>query len=88
MSSTSNKQKEQAMETKAWYESKTIWGSIISVGALVAGFFGIKDEVDPETQAKLVDNIVVIAGAVGSVIGTVLSIYGRIKANATIAPKQ
>jgi len=71
------------METKSWYESKGIWGGIISVLALVAGAFGV-NELTPEVQAQLVDNAVVLASVLASLIGTILGIVGRLKAKSTI----
>lgn len=59
------------MNTKPWYKSKTIIGSIVAILALVAGAFGY--EFGPEAQEGIV------TGAVG-VIGGALAIYGRVKA--------
>jgi len=60
------------METnKAWYKSKTIWGSIVAILALVAGAFGYS--VGQEAQAEIVSAVI-------GVVGGLFAIYGRIKA--------
>ncbi len=59
------------MNTKPWYKSKTIIGSIVAILALIAGAFGY--EVGPEAQEELVTALIgVVAGG--------FAIYGRIKA--------
>lgn len=63
---------------KEWYESKTVWGGLIAVGAAVAGGFGII--IDQDTQDQIAEGIVVIATAAGGL----LAIYGRIKADSEI----
>jgi len=63
---------------KKWYESKTVWGGLIAVGAAAAGAFGIV--IDADTQDQIAECIVVIATAAGGL----LAIYGRIKADREI----
>ena len=66
------------MESKAWWQSKTIWGSIISVIALGLNSFGFT--LGTDDQQMLVDTILqlVTAGGAG------LAIYGRVKASKSI----
>lgn len=59
------------MSEKPWYKSKTIWGSIVAVLALVAGIFGY--QIGPDAQAEIVTGLV-------GVVGGAFAIYGRIKA--------
>ncbi len=66
------------MDTKQWWESKTVWGGLIAVGAAVAGAFGVT--VDGAAQNEIAEYAVAIAGAIGGL----LAIYGRIKAGKTI----
>ena len=66
------------MENKYWWQSKTIWGGLVAIGAATAGAFGIA--IDDATQGEIVDYIMVIAGAVGGL----LAIYGRVKADRVI----
>lgn len=63
------------METKKWYQSKAIWGGIVAVASGLAGLIGV--EIDEQTQQDIVNVIV----EVGSVVGGVMAIYGRLKAN-------
>lgn len=59
------------MTEKPWYTSKTIWGSIVAIAALVAGAFGYS--VGTEAQGEIVTAII-------GIIGGALAIYGRVKA--------
>lgn len=69
-------------ETKGFWASKTIWGNLISIAALVAGLFGI--EVDAATQATIVDGTTAAYASIGVVIGQLVAIYGRIAATKKI----
>lgn len=59
------------MNEKPWYKSKTIWGSIVAVLALIAGAFGYS--VGPEAQEEIVTALI-------GIVGGGFAIYGRIKA--------
>lgn len=63
---------------KAWYQSKTVWGGLIAVGASLLQIMGL--EVDAGTQAELADLVVTTVGAVGGLI----AIYGRLAARSEI----
>ncbi len=65
-------------ENKPWYQSKTVWGGLIALGAAVAGSFGI--EIDAGTQGEIVDYIVLGVGAIGGLV----AIWGRVKADKKI----
>jgi len=65
-------------ENKLWYQSKTVWGGLIAVGAAVAGSFGI--DIDAGTQGEIVDYIVVGIGAIGGLV----AVWGRVKASKKI----
>lgn len=62
-------------DTKSLFASKTFWGAIIAAGAGLAGIFG--GSVTAEEQSAIVNGI----SGVGVVIGTIIAIVGRIKAN-------
>ncbi len=64
--------------TKKWYESKTIWASIVTVAAAVAGMFGYT--IDTDTQNAIISNITSLVAAVGGVI----AMWGRIVADKKI----
>jgi len=63
---------------KKWWESKTVVGGLIAVGAAVAGAFGIA--IDTDTQDQIAECVVVAATAIGGL----LAIYGRVKAESKI----
>jgi uncharacterized membrane protein len=65
-------------DVKPWYLSKTIIGAVITVLALVAGVFGYG--IGPEEQAAIADYIVTLGG----VVGGLLAIYGRVKADKAV----
>lgn len=59
---------------KKWYESKGVWGGIVALLAAIAGAFGYA--IDADTQASVVELIMITSGGIGGL----LAIYGRIKA--------
>ena len=65
-------------DQKAWYTSKTILASLVTVIALIAGGFNLT--IDTQTQSDVVELVSVVVG----VIGSVFAIYGRIKASKKI----
>ena len=66
------------VEEKPWYMSKTIWGSLVSVAAALAGAFGIA--IDAQSQLAIADAAVQIVAAAGALI----AIYGRLTATQVI----
>lgn len=66
-------------DVKHWYNSKTIWGALISVGASLAQVAGI--DLGVAEQAQIADSLVAIVGAVGGLV----AIYGRLTASSVIA---
>lgn len=60
--------------TKAWWQSKTIIGGAVAVAAGLFGLFGV--DIDVPTQESIVQNLV----AIGSSLGGLVAIYGRLKA--------
>lgn len=65
-------------DQKQWYMSKTILASLVTVIALVAGVFNVT--IDAQSQQGIVELISVSVGVIGSVV----AIWGRIKASKTI----
>lgn len=61
-------------EGKSWYQSKGVWGGVVAVVAGAAGLLGMA--ISPEDQELIVQG----AMAIGSAIGGLLSVYGRITA--------
>lgn len=64
--------------SKKWYQSKGIWGALITVIAVIAGGFGYS--ISPEEQESLVVMITSIVSGIGGLIAFV----GRKKAEAKI----
>ena len=63
---------------KSWWQSKTIWGTLITSGSLLANNFGIP--VPGEVSTGLLDAVPAATG----LAGTVLAVYGRAKADRPI----
>jgi hypothetical protein len=60
-------------QTKPWYLSKTIWGVIIAFAGFVANQF---------FKVQIPD----VASDVATILGLVVALYGRIKAESVIIP--
>ena len=77
-------------DTKWWAQSVTIWGVIITTLATVlptlGPLFGL--DITAELIRQLGDQIVVIAQALGGLIGTILTIWGRARATTSLERKQ
>ena len=61
-------------QSKPWYKSKTVWGGIVALLAGIAGIFGYS--VGEEAQATVVESLL----AVGSAVGGLIAVYGRVTA--------
>jgi hypothetical protein len=68
------------MDTKPWWQSKTIWGVLVAFIAQLLKGRGV--DISAEAP-QLIDGIL---NAV-SLVGTILAIYGRVRASKLIAPK-
>ncbi len=66
------------IDEKPWYQSKTIWGSLVAVAAAFAGALGFN--IDAQNQLLISDAILqfIVAG------GALFSIYGRLSATDVI----
>lgn len=65
-------------DVKNWWQSKTIWGGIITVLAVALGAFGYT--LSGDDQSALVE----IVSAIGGAVGGLLAIYGRVKASKAV----
>lgn len=63
---------------KELLSSKTIWGAIVSLASVASMLFGI--DVSPELINELQSSLQGVITSGGVLVGTVLTIYGRIKA--------
>jgi hypothetical protein len=72
--------------TKWWAHSLTIWGALITgisaVLPTVAPLIGL--DIKPEVVRQLGDQAVLAVQALGGVAGTILTIYGRMRATTTL----
>ncbi len=68
-------------QTKPWYASKAVWGGLVAVAAPVASY-ALHVTIGAGDQATLVD---ALAG-IGSGVGGLLAVYGRVTATRAIAP--
>ncbi len=60
--------------SKAWYQSRTIWGALIAIAASIGSTFGLM--ISEQEQAVISEAILQITGAIGAFI----ALYGRLKA--------
>ena len=61
---------------KAWYESRAVWGGIVTAGAGIAGLAGY--DVDKESLTDILLGI-------GGLVGSALAIWGRVQATRPIS---
>jgi hypothetical protein len=67
---------------KWWGQSLTIWGTIITTLSTVVPILGpaLGVSLPGDLIRQLGDNVVILAQAAGGVAGTVMAIWGRIRA--------
>lgn len=65
-------------DIKPWYQSKGVIGGLVAVASVVAGAAGYN--LSPDDQ----EAVVLALSAVGSAVGALLSVYGRLRANRKI----
>ncbi|MQB36137.1 hypothetical protein DXT97_04805 [Agrobacterium tumefaciens] len=74
-----NNAKDEIMDsTKAWYQSRTIWGALVAVFAPLFSIAGL--ELPAGLQGELADGLVTVAGGIGGLI----ALYGRLSATSAI----
>jgi len=73
---------EPATEGKWWGQSMTIWGALLTAMSTVLPLLGpiLGLDLTPELVQRLGQDIVILVQALGGVIGTVLTILGRVRA--------
>jgi len=78
------------LDTKWWGNSITIWGAIVTALSTVlpalAPLIGLNITADLVRQ--LGTDIVAVGQAVGGLAGTIMAIYGRVRATAQIERRQ
>ena len=73
------------MENKPWYASRTIWGTIVSVLAVILTLT-LHRNVSADTQASVADLLCNSVPPLVAFVGQAVAIYGRVKAETTIGP--
>jgi drug/metabolite transporter (DMT)-like permease len=63
------------VELKKWYQSRAVWGGLVAVVCGVLGLLGYGLE---EAERQLLTDALV---ALGSLIGGLMAIWGRLKAS-------
>lgn len=61
-------------DTKIWWQSRGVWGSLVAMGAGVVSLTGI--DLNASIQAELTDILV----SATTLVGGGISLYGRVKA--------
>ena len=70
-------------DTKGWYASRGVWGSVVTVASIAfALIYGT--QIDADTQKTLADQIVALVTAIGTLGGSIVALYGRLKATKRI----
>ena len=65
--------------TKPWWQSKTVWGSIIALLAGFATLAGLK------LDATLQDQLAELITGAANIAGGFIAWYGRVKAQSTLS---
>ena len=63
------------MESKPWWQSRTLWGLAVALAGTVIPRLGLGDN-----ATWLTDQAVQAAGLVGQLVGIGVAVYGRCKA--------
>ena len=63
------------MDMKTWYQSKTVWGALLTIGASFANAAGY--DIAPADQVDFSERITTIITAAGGL----LALYGRLSAS-------
>jgi uncharacterized protein (TIGR02594 family) len=77
-------------DTKWWGHSMTIWGAAITALSTVLPTLGplIGLDITPEVVRQLGDQAILAVQAAGGLAGTILTIYGRIRATTSLERRQ
>jgi hypothetical protein len=75
-----------AAPPKWWAASKTVWGALITGSATVLPALGplLGLDIPPELIHQLGDQAVAVVQALAVLAGTILTIYGRMRATAPL----
>lgn len=68
----------EKMNGKLWWKSTQVWGSIVKTGCGILTAMGVVT-ISQEQAAQVADQIGVAIGALGTIAGQVLEIWGKRK---------
>ncbi len=60
---------------KPWYRSRTVWAAIVTIGASVAGLFGLG--YSSAEQAEVVDTLVAVTTAISGAVALIGRLVAR-----------
>lgn len=87
MSNARNETEATVPAVKWWGESLTIWGVIVTAAATVLPAIGplIGIDITGEMVRQLGEQVTEVVQAIGGILGTLMAIYGRVRATQPIA---
>ena len=65
-------------DTKPWWQSRTIWGAIVTSLSLLAYFLGLGNMLEPGKVSQIVDILLLLFGS-GGIFTTVIGRYLAVK---------
>lgn len=80
----------EVRDTKWWGQSRTIWGAAITALSTVLPLVGplIGVEIPAEVIQTVGDQLVTVVQAVGGVVGTALTVFGRMRATSQLVRRE
>ena len=78
------------LQPKWWANSMTVWGVLVTALSTVLPALGpvLGINITAELIRQLGDNVVVFGQALGGLVGTILAIYGRVRASGPLERRQ
>jgi lysozyme family protein len=75
-----------ATDAKGWWQSLTIWGTLLTAITTVLPLVGVVlgVSITPELADEIGQNVVLVIQAVGGLIGTLMALFGRARATALL----
>ncbi len=77
-------------QSKWWGHSMTIWGAMITALSTVLPVIGpiVGIDLSPEVIRLIGEQAIAVIQAIGGLVGTLLTIYGRTRASQSIGRRQ
>jgi uncharacterized protein (TIGR02594 family) len=74
------------VETKSWWQSITIWGTLLTAITTVLPLVGVAlgITITPDIAERIGQDIVLVVQALGGLIGTTMALFGRARATALL----